>query len=379
MPLTYSKKTLLLNSLLEYIAAFLFFPKMIWLRKHSENEQKRILLIEPFGMGDVLSLSVMLDPILSKFPDATIYLLTKMGNEDIYSSDKRITKTFVAPIPWSKVSGQKKGTFNEWKQLIRTCKEIAKLNPNIGIDTRSEVRSQVLMLLCNCKERIGFKNYLNTNINVKGLLLTTVIDKPKVIHRYHMNRLLVEKGLQIDMPTLSFPTFKPNVDLEICETNNKRILIHIGARWELRQWSTTKWIGLIDKLKQHKDLDISVTAGENEKQTLNSILTKTSIEGNISDLQLLIKEIKSTDLLICLDSGPMHLAQTLNIPVLALFGPGDFDLWHPLGTHDDTCFNKLDCNPCLQYICEKPEKPCMSYITVEEVYNKAIKSLCWDD
>ncbi|MDA3798791.1 MAG: glycosyltransferase family 9 protein [Kiritimatiellae bacterium] len=379
MALTYSKKTLFLNSLLEYIAAILFFPKMIWLKKQSEKEQKRILLVEPFGMGDVLSLSVMLDPILSKFPDAQIYLLTKNGNDDIYASDKRITKTFTAPIPWSKVSGQKKGTFNEWKQLLKTCCEVAKLNPSIGLDTRSEIRSQILMLVCNCKERIGFKNYLNTNINVQGFLLTAIIDKPKAMHRYHMNRLLVEKSLKIDMPTLSFPTFKPNVNAESYDTNKKRVLIHIGARWEFRQWSTDKWIELIEKLKQHQDLYISITAGENEKQTLDSILTQTSIDGNISDLEVLIKEIKSTDLLICLDSGPMHLAQTLNIPVLALFGPGDFDLWHPLGTHDDTCFNKLACSPCLQYVCEKPEKPCMSYITVDDVYNKAIKNLCLGD
>jgi heptosyltransferase III len=370
MAIKYSKKTLFFNSLMEYIAAALFLPRIIWPKKKSENEPIRILLVEPFGMGDVLSLSVMLDPIKSAYPDSDIYLLTKNGNEDIYAKDSRITHTFTAPIPWSKLSGQKKGSFSEWKSLFKVCRNIADLKPDIGLDTRSEIRSQILMLLCNCKNRIGFKNYLNTNINVKGLLLTKVVDKPEILHRYQMNRLLVKKGLDVNIGCLVFPTYKPTFEKLPNKTEQTSILIHIGGRWKYRQWTNEKWIELIKKLSKENNLEISVTCGIMEKAMLDNILEKTSITGEVSDYNLLVNKIKSTDLLICLDSGPMHLAQTLGIPVLALFGPGDFDLWHPLGKNDKTCFHKLECNPCLQHVCIKPEKPCMSFISVEDVYMK---------
>lgn len=371
MPLTYSRKTLFFNSLMEHIAYVLFLFRSLCLKRRPDNQQKCILLVEPFGMGDVLSLSVILDPIKSKFPDSEIYILTKHGNKNIYASDSRIAHTFTAPIPWSKLSGQKKGSFSEWKQLLTVCKDIAKLKPDIGLDTRSEIRSQILMLLCNCKNRIGFKNYLNTNINVKGLLLTKAVDKPTVLHRYHMNRLLVEKGLDVNIGNLFFPTYKPIFETLPNKTEQTSILIHIGARWEYRQWKVENWIELIKKLSLESNLEISITSGTTEIGMLDNILEHTSITGEASDYKQLANKIKSTDLLICLDSGPMHLAQTLGIPVLALFGPGDFDLWQPIGQKDKTCFHKQSCNPCLQHVCIKPDRPCMSFISVEEVYNQA--------
>jgi ADP-heptose:LPS heptosyltransferase len=92
-------------------------------------------------------------------------------------------------------------------------------------------------------------------------------------------------------------------------------------------------------------------------------------------MEELICLIMGADLLVCLDSGPMHLAQTLGVPVVALFGPGDFELWCPRGERDEVIFHRLPCNPCLQERCVRSGDSCMTMITVEEVFTAVKKVL----
>lgn len=372
MPLLYSRRTVVFNAVLEVIAAVLLLP--FYHRKPSSAVRK-FLLVEPFGMGDVLSLSVMLDPLKTAIPDADVRVLTKSGNEQIYEADPRISRTYAVPIPWSRMPGRKRGSVAEWAEIWRTCRDIAKWCPDIGLDSRSEVRSQILMVLSGCRKRIGFRNYLNTNISVYGWLLTDIIEKPPVLHRYLMNRLLLEQGLMLASEPIEFPSFKPVIPAERITTGSIQVLIHIGARWKYRQWPEECWIALGRKMVDG-GLCPAIIGDTGEELTVKHIAE--SIGGTISicaDMSRLIGLVKGSDLLICLDSGPMHLAQTLGVPCIALFGPGDFELWHPQGKKDQTLFHRLPCNPCLQKRCIRPDDNCMSKITVEEVFKAVLMAL----
>ncbi len=371
MPLTYSKKTVLLNSMLELLAFFLLWPKVLLLRCSSSSKAKPIVLVEPFGMGDILSLSVMLDPLSEAFPDVEILLLTKKGNDEVYAGDPRIARVYTAPFPWSRLSGGKRGSIRDWLNVIKTCREIACLKPNIGLDTRSEIRSQILMVLCGCCRRVGFTNYLNTNINVRGLLLTTKVKKPDAMHRYEMNRLLLREGLGVALSPLRFPCFQPTLQSERLISSEPVVLFHVGARWKYRQWPTERWVELGGRLNA-EGIEPCVVGAPGEEDVLNRICGETGFTKVVAGMNRLIQLVKGCDLLVCLDSGPMHLAQTLGTPVVAMFGPGDFDLWQPLGIRDRYVFHRLPCNPCLQLDCVRPDDSCMRKIAVNEVFDQII-------
>ena len=59
-----------------------------------------ILIIEPFQMGDVISLSVMFEPLKKEFPESSIIILTKRNNEKFLNIDKRIS-VITTEFPWS--------------------------------------------------------------------------------------------------------------------------------------------------------------------------------------------------------------------------------------------------------------------------------------
>ncbi|MEK7730292.1 MAG: glycosyltransferase family 9 protein, partial [Planctomycetota bacterium] len=85
--------------------------------------------------------------------------------------------------------------------------------------------------------------------------------------------------------------------------------------------------------------------------------------------------IRRSDLLICNDAGPRHLAKAFDVPVVTVFGP----------THPDwtsTSYEKerivridVDCGPCQQRVCPLGHHQCMTGVTVDMVFAAATSLL----
>ena len=71
----------------------------------------------------------------------------------------------------------------------------------------------------------------------------------------------------------------------------------------------------------------------------------------------------------------MHLAASLNIPTIALFGPtnpSETSQWK--NTHSVIIKKSLDCQPCMKRSCPLKHHDCMNLIKAENVL-EAVQSL----
>ncbi len=75
--------------------------------------------------------------------------------------------------------------------------------------------------------------------------------------------------------------------------------------------------------------------------------------------------IKRCSFFVTTDSGPMHLAQAVGIPTIAIFGSTDPSSAGPTGEKNIVLRKKIDCSPCKVYDC--PHVSCMKAIGVEDV------------
>ena len=75
--------------------------------------------------------------------------------------------------------------------------------------------------------------------------------------------------------------------------------------------------------------------------------------------------IKRCSFFVSPDSGPMHLAQAVGTPTIALFGPTDPTFTGPTGEKSIVIRKKMDCSPCKDYDCSHIS--CMKDISVEDV------------
>ena len=77
--------------------------------------------------------------------------------------------------------------------------------------------------------------------------------------------------------------------------------------------------------------------------------------------------------MLCVDSGPMHIAAALNIPVFALFGPTDPAKTGPYG-ENHTVFQSEDaCIKCFKRYCGRSSVKCHEGIK-PEVLAEAFKN-----
>lgn len=373
MPYNYTDKNRSYSKILEIVSYILLFPFQKNGRKRPE-EVKSILLIEPFQMGDILSLTPLIDPLKKKFMNAKIYVLTKPSSGGILKFDSRISEVLSNDFPWSDY-GVKSKKLRRIFNLLKYVFSLRKHSFDIGIDTRGDIRSQIIMVLAGCKERIGYTNYLHSNINLRGLLLTSKAQESKMIHRYEWNlSLLSSLGFsENELFPIKFPCYIP--DKLDCrdKITNSNIVIHIGGGWIYKRWDETKWIYLINRLGKISDKNVYVIAGEGEKDILDRIKRKAvemeNIQYKVTSIEELIEFIYRCDKFIGLDSGPMNLAVCLNKIVIALFGPGDSSMWYPLNIDSKFIHRKenFSCNPCMQTVCFHPDNNCMMSIEVDEV------------
>ena len=98
-----------------------------------------------------------------------------------------------------------------------------------------------------------------------------------------------------------------------------------------------------------------------------------SLAGGAS-LSQLASLLKRATLLISNDSGPVHIASALRVPVIAIFGRNQPGLspkrWGPVGRKDKVLHKDIGCLECLAHNC-KNGFACLKAITVEEVLSCA--------
>jgi ADP-heptose:LPS heptosyltransferase len=365
--LQYPKHKIILSRILEWLV----YPFTLLIRKNclSDDNVLKILIIEPFNIGDAVSISIMLDPLSEKYPNASIHLLINTTCCDLYKNDKRVAKVHGFESPWST-----RGKHIKWSDCIKYIWRLHHEHFDIGIDVRGEIRNQLLMVALGCRARAGYTNYLCSNMVIRGLLLThnagNIRDKQRPLLNLDVIRTL---GCNIDGRKASL-----NIPLHLGAEGNLRILCHVGAGWRYRLWSAIRWAELIERISKDYCISIHLICAESEKDILDDVLTAlendhTEVTATIiphSDLLQLIAEIQDSRLFICLDSGPMHIAAALGKKVIALFGPGNIRLWKPISNHAWIIEHQehFSCAPCLQSTCVSPNDNCMDAILVDEVY-----------
>jgi heptosyltransferase II len=78
--------------------------------------------------------------------------------------------------------------------------------------------------------------------------------------------------------------------------------------------------------------------------------------------------------LITNDTGPMHIAAACGVPVVAVFGPTDWQTTAPYGQERSVVRETVDCAPCLLRECPIDHR-CMTRISVDRVYETAVMQL----
>ena len=174
--------------------------------------------------------------------------------------------------------------------------------------------------------------------------------------------------------------------MELPESDKKIILIHPGSSKLSKQKGIIKsydnWVELIEKLQNTDKYQLVLAGGPDDADVINKIIAELgdskifNMYGKTKNIKDLIRLIKKSDLLLCIDSAPLHLAIGVNKKVLAIFGPTDEKKLVPENENFKVIFNHCACRPCLW---DKRDKCCDNInclkIPVEKIFEEVEKML----
>jgi ADP-heptose:LPS heptosyltransferase len=156
------------------------------------------------------------------------------------------------------------------------------------------------------------------------------------------------------------------------------VAMHIGSGSRKKVWPPDRFAQLAETLLTRRSARIVVLTGpadaEMERAYRERTPSGTSIMLNCHPLPEIAAILERCSIFVGNDSGITHLAAASGIPVVALFGPTDPQVWGPRGRRVALLRGGAACAPCSRETMQSCSHPrCLEEITVEEVYEAVVK------
>lgn len=140
--------------------------------------------------------------------------------------------------------------------------------------------------------------------------------------------------------------------------------------WHFIRWSEENFVATGEALHLRFGAQVLLVGGRSEIAIAERMAGLFAARGigvidatGKSDLQQSKALLQSADLLVCNDSGPMHLSAAVGTPTLAVFGPANPHRWGPYGEQHRVERLELPCSPCLFMgklgVCPAKELACL--------------------
>jgi heptosyltransferase-2 len=153
-----------------------------------------------------------------------------------------------------------------------------------------------------------------------------------------------------------------------------------GARWvgmnpgasfgSAKRWVPERYAEVGDRLVKDAGASVAILGGADERPVAEAIASAMQAPAQIlagrTTLPELVGVLSRLSLLVTNDSGPMHLAAALGVPLVAVFGPTDWRETAPYGARHRLVREDVACAPCKLRECPIDHR-CMRLVTAGRV------------
>jgi heptosyltransferase-2 len=352
--LLYSRKILF-----QFLSLFTFFMRNKILDK---TQVKNVLVFAQKRMGDTIVSIPTFRAIKENLPKSKITVFCTSYIKEIFERIGDIDEII---------------TFDKENSLFQRVKQLSIHQFDLAIDLTCDYTfvGALLMFLSRAKFRIGYNTF------GRGFLFHTSIPHQNQSLPMTEEILNIVRSIGLDTEDLGLKITPSdaarNEAAQFLEEHAVReedlfIGIHPGGHYLTQRWFPERFAQVADRLMQKDNVKIVILGGPAENEQIK-IISKTMqnkpmIFSN-QPVRHLLSLIQSCHLLICNNSGPLHLATALETPTVSFMGPTMPKRWWPQGQGHIVLHKDLACMPCNAGICEQKtiKHECMKLITVDEV------------
>jgi len=319
---------------------------------------KIITLMPPNWLGDVILAQPALRSLTHHYPDAEIKVFGRAWLPDL--------------LPFLNFNHERVGFVTE----IPKRADSVFLFPN-------SLRSALQAFRSGAKQRVGFRK------EARGIFLTHAytsrINLLTAHHRGYYRDLLQQHG--IATPFDDVELVAPDIELEAGRAQlteqginpDKFLCVAPGAQFGgAKRYPAESYAYVLQWLSE-EGWDIVVLGTPEERDIAGQCVSKVSgtywnAAGETS-LRQALQLVSTAHLMLCNDSGLMHVAAGLGIPTVTMFGATDPQRTSPSGKQVEVLYKPAVCSPCLQRECDISGHPCMVNISPESVLTACLRFL----
>lgn len=335
-----------------------------------------VLVVQTSFLGDVVLTLPLLAEIKRRFPAAKLTLLCSPLGKELLDSHPDIDEIII---------DDKRNADSGWAGLRRKADLLAQKNFSLALCPHKSLRSALMLFLTKIPYRVGFRQ------SKGSIFFTSLVYRDPVRHDIERNLSILEafdiKGEQCQR-TLRLPSSASSEDkvrqlLEASGIERSKTLVGInpGSVWPTKRWAPAYFAELIGRLKQELHCEVILFGGPEDTEVIDTIqelcvIPIASVAGKTS-LGDLPAAVRACDLFITNDSGPMHVAVAVDVPVVAIFCATTRDLGFYPYTSRAVVVEELSCRPCGSHggrRCPLGTEDCIRLVRPEHVL-QAVKTL----
>jgi heptosyltransferase III len=323
-------------------------------KRRLPDKIETIGLLKGGAIGDTVLLSGVIHDLRAAFPDAKLVLFVGESNHEIAQFLEGVDQLVIAPM------GDPRKGFRAMRSVPL----------DVMIDFAQWSRAEALYALASdAKFKIGFR----TAGQHRHFGFDRIVEHAGDGHEIeNYRRLLHVLGAKTGQP----PRLRSSARIEAF--GEPYVVCHLwpgGRRKERKQWPSENWIKLLEEFAA-QGFHVVLTGGPDDTAANANILKQLSSAARVmstdfagASLPDTLSLLSHAQLVVSVDTGIMHIASALGVPLVALHGPTSSTRWGPLSKkaiaidtpHPEGGYISLGWED------RSPAPPCMEMISFESV------------
>ncbi|MCK4905856.1 lipopolysaccharide heptosyltransferase II [bacterium] len=332
-----------------------------------KTDETRILILKPSALGDIVHALPLLASLKKSFPNRYIAWGVKEKFAELLEKHPYLDEVII----WKK--------HGFWK----FARDIRQRRFDIVLDLQGLFRTGLITYLSGATQRWGFAKEETKEQQFFFLNIRIPTPSANIVEKYldFVEPLQAEKIIEFPIPEKE--SAKEHIGQYFQRTdvspNDKVIALIQGAGWGNKTWKAERFAQLGRLLSAKKNWKVMLIwgVGEAEKekaQKINKMASDKLLIAPATTISQLVSLLKRCSLAVGGDTGPLHLAAALGLPVVGLYGPTPPSRNGPFTEKKEIIYHNPACSPCWKRICRNKNNECIDSIQVEEVM-KAIENL----
>ncbi len=329
---------------------------------------KKMLIIRTDGIGDLLNSTPAIALLHQNYPDAELTVLARPLNALVLQGNPDVDRILVF---------DRGGAHRRLRERLQFYQNLRRERFQLVVAMQTATWPHFVAFLSGAPYRLGryqkrFKSTLThawhgtyrkgeTHEVDRNLELASLMCHGEGVRRlvFHLNPDEIANAEAL-LKTWSIGTDRFLVG------------IHPGGSSFDKRWPEKHYAEFADRLARQYNATILLLHGPDETRLARKIQETMQTRAAVyapPSIRELAALLRCCNLVVCNDSGPMHLAAALDVPTVAIFGPTDYVAWHPLSENASIVRRNMPCWPCSAHKC-KIGWECTKKLPVEKVWRK---------